>query len=77
MSPEVILWGFGIVAAAIGTLFMLHINHAKDCATLRSTVERIDREIGDHETGIRGQLHQHRSNLVKLAGKLGALDVIE
>jgi hypothetical protein len=35
-------------------------------------------EIGDHGTGLRGQVHEQRKHLVKLAGKVpGGLDVFD
>lgn len=36
-----------------------------DIATIKGAVARIEHDIGDHERGIRGQLHQHSQALTR------------
>jgi len=85
MSEQFMIAAFLLIAGAIGGLFMLLFNHVKECREVREKIthiaavaESIKAEIGDHESGIRGQLHDHRKHLVKLAGKVpGGLEVFD
>lgn len=78
MSESAILWIFGILvtinSGIVGVLFLMLWGHIRDCrksgderagmlATLQAQQNTILREIGDHETGLRGSLHQLRNEV--------------
>ncbi len=78
MSESVILWIFGILvtinSGIVGVLFLMLWGHIGECrrsgevragalAALKTQQERIVRDIGDHETGIRGDIHRLRGEL--------------
>jgi hypothetical protein len=85
VSESLLIAVFLLIAAAIGGLFMLLFQHVKECREVREKLTRIAMiaesikvEIGDHSSGIRGQLHDHRKHLVRLAGKVpGGLEVFD
>ena len=72
---DVLLWSLsilvGLLTAVIGFLSKQQWNHLKECrevraaiAAMRSDLTRVQTDIGTHETGLRGQVHD-------LAGKVG------
>lgn len=75
MTAEAIpLWVLMLALGALGTLLTVGIymvvNHFRDdqkraerLAVAESKIERIDGEIGDHNSGIRGWLHQLSSDI--------------
>jgi hypothetical protein len=79
MDPAIQLWLFAGAFSLIGILFALvwhHVMHCKgvgeDMAVIKQIVTDIRREIGNHETGIIGQLHRYSKAITKLYAKLGA-----
>lgn len=85
MTPGIVWWVVGILITVlltvIGSLFTLFINHMNECRAFREVVIRIDanvnrimRDLGTHETGIRGQLNQHNEMLAEHRFRLNALD---
>lgn len=83
MTDTVQVAAFLVCAGAIGWLASLFVGHLRECRKIQAdnatsiamviaTLERIEREIGDHETGLRGRLHDHQSALLKLDGRLSA-----
>ena len=70
MSEAVIIAAFGVVAVAIGGLYALLFQHISHCNTvqtslgeMKATLALLQREIGDHETGLRGSIHKLRSEI--------------
>lgn len=66
----------GIQLVVIGAVWRLILFHMRECATrneLRSeqlgkiaaNIERIKEDVGDHEHGIRGQLHAYSQVLTR------------
>lgn len=54
----------------IGVLFVLWWHHAvmcgrtgEDIAVIKAMLTRIERDIGTHETGLRGQVHKLASDI--------------
>jgi len=83
MSETVAIAAFLVCAGAIGWLASLFVGHLRECrkiqadnatsiAMIIATLERIEREIGDHESGLRGRLHDHQTALLTLDGRLSA-----
>lgn len=78
MTETSLLWAFGLIAAALvglgGILWRHMVSCSKDVAVpLAQLVERvsaIQKEIGDHETGIIGQLHRYSKEIVVLNERL-------
>lgn len=69
MSPEFWLGLTGILVTlliAIGGGLIAHIRHDE---RRESRLSQVEREIGTHETGIRGELHRQ----VNLIGRLRAI----
>ncbi len=74
MDSTVLLWILGGQFAMIAGLAGLWWGHIKDCraraaqdAVMRSDIDRLLHEVGDHETGIRGALHKLRDDLSPFA----------
>lgn len=78
MDQQAILWIFGILvtinSGIVGILFMMLWSHIRDCrrsgdersamlATLQTQQNTILREIGDHDTGLRGSIHRLRNDV--------------
>lgn len=68
MSETAILWILGsiitIQLVVIGSLFGLLISHMKECrdfrervAAMQADLATVKHELGDHERGIRGEMH--------------------
>ncbi len=66
---------FDLIKILIGTqsalagMFVYHLFKCRDTrvdiATICKSIERIEHDIGDHERGIRGQLHEHSRFLTR------------
>jgi hypothetical protein len=78
MTETSILWLFGTViglqTAVIGGIVAAISQHSRDCrdfratlagsvADIKSKLDRVERDIGTHETGIRGQIHKLRGEI--------------
>lgn len=70
MSETLQIWLFGGAFGMIGVLFVLWWHHASMCggtsadiAVIKASLIRIERDIGTHETGLRGQVHQLASDI--------------
>lgn len=68
MSLEVALWIGGILIAAL--LSLLGIVRL----ALLHRIEHIEREIGTHETGLRGAAHRNSNKLTALEGRVLELE---
>ncbi len=78
MDQTILLWilGFlvtGNIGVAVGLAY-----HIKDChkthselAHITNAVNRVERELGNHDTGIIGQLHRYSKAIVRLNMKVG------
>lgn len=79
------LWILGIQAAVTIGLGKALYDHVKECRQVRSDLTEIKMialsvkaEIGDHDSGLRKQIHDLRKILVKLAGKVpGGLEAFD
>ena len=73
MDPQVILWILGVIitvmTVVIGALTQAMLTHIKDDrdfrievtannAAMGAKLDRVIEDIGDHETGLRGQMHK-------------------
>lgn len=78
MSESVILGILSLLVmvllAAIGGLYKAQVAHDKDCrdwrtaqsattAMLQEQVRQLEAEVGDHDNGIRGSLHELRNQI--------------
>lgn len=70
MNQTLLIWLFGGVAAGLLGILKLWWDHVKECrariaeaAVLRADLDRVMHEVGDHETGIRGNLHELRNQI--------------
>lgn len=84
MSEPLLIAIFGIIAVAVGGLYALMIQHIGHCSAVHGRlarqegkVERLERDIGDHGSGIRGELHAHSNTLTEHAMRLQMLDKFE
>ncbi len=54
---------------SLAGMFVWHLFKCRDTridiATIKQALDRIERDIGDHEHGIRGELHRHSSYLTR------------
>ncbi len=72
MTESAILWLFGtlitILLFALGGLFAWMLSHTKHCSvwhvqasrefgSISTKLDRVILDIGDHDTGLRGQVH--------------------
>lgn len=60
----------GIAVVIIGALIRHIIADVKHQANLESRMERIERDIGNHESGIRGELHRQVGLISRLRAVL-------
>lgn len=82
MSESATLWILGtiitVLLLVIAGIARMMLAHAKDCrdfrvklaadiATLQGDVSRVIRDIGDHESGLRGGMHDLRNRMTPLA----------
>lgn len=81
MTEGVLIAAFGIVAVAIGGLYALmwqHINqcsgHHTEMGQMREAISRHDSEIGDRNSGIRGELHAQADALTRHEMQLAVLE---
>lgn len=74
MDPQSLQWLIGILIivllAVIGAMFGLFLKHMGECRDFREKVagmsakiDSVKAELGDHETGVRGALHQLRDDI--------------
>ncbi len=74
MSETSILWIFGAVISlqmamvgAIAAALWVHVGHCRETAATMARIEaeiaRIMRDIGDHASGMRGDIHSHGGDL--------------
>lgn len=70
MSETLQIWLFAGAFGMIGVLFALWWHHASTCgrtsediAVIKGMLGRIERDIGTHETGLRGQVHKLASDI--------------
>lgn len=54
-----------------------HAELSTQLAVISSTINDIKDEIGDHESGMRGQLHDHSGTLSQLVLRVNILDHLE
>ena len=81
MTESVLLAVFSVIAAtlaAIAGLLWRHVEHCKEVharlAEIGSDVKRIKEDIGDHKSGIRGDIRDHNTKLFKLDARVEALE---
>ena len=85
MSETSTLWLFGtlislltITIGAIATALWAHVGHCKDVASMvarmDARLERVAQDIGTHETGIRGAVHENANRITELSMKLSLLE---
>lgn len=78
MSEAAVLWIVGTLVTVVLGLGGLLLSHFRDCrdfrvklsadiATLQGDVSRVMRDIGDHESGLRGGMHDLRNRMTPLA----------
>lgn len=85
MNQEAILWIVGavitLVTAAIGAVaaaLWAHVGHCKEVAAsvarMETMVERLSGEIGSHETGLRGSVHEIANRTTEYGMRLSMLE---
>lgn len=67
---ELIAPALSVFGAVVGGYAGVKISLAR----LEERVRRIEQEIGTHETGLRGTVHDHTAALLKLDGRVTALE---
>jgi hypothetical protein len=82
MDKEVVLWMFSILvtinSGIVGVLFLMLWGHIRECRTagesrsaalaeLKTQQNRILQDIGTHDTGLRGDVHDLRNLVTPLA----------
>ena len=69
MSVEAVLIILASCNAGLLGLLVWHLFKCRDTridiATIKGSIARIEHDIGDHERGIRGQLHQQAQALTR------------
>jgi hypothetical protein len=64
--------------AGLLAMFVWHLFKCRDVridiATIRGSIEGIAREIGTHETGIRGSVHETANRVTELGMKVSLLE---
>lgn len=69
-----------LIACQAGLLgmFVWHLFRCRDVridiATIRGVLERMAADIGSHETGLRGQVHDQQNQLLRIDGRVAALE---
>ena len=73
MSEALQIWLFAGAFGLIGVLFVMQWHHSirckgvgEDIAVIKSLLLRIQADIGTHETGLRGQVHDLQSKVMPL-----------
>jgi hypothetical protein len=85
MSETSTLWLFGtlitlltLVIGAIAAALWAHVGHCKEIsAAVARMEERMDRiaiDVGTHETGLRGAVHETANRVTELAMRLALLE---
>lgn len=85
MDTTVILWIFGAVIAlqttivgAIAAAFWVHVGHCKDVAAamarIETSVDRLTVDIGTHDTGLRGHVHETANRVTEHGLKIAMLE---
>lgn len=69
MSVEALIVILISAQGGLLAMFIVHLFKCRDTrvdiAAIRGSIERIQRDIGDHEHGMRGQLHAHANALTR------------
>lgn len=64
--------------AGLLAMFIWHLFKCRDVridiAMIKGAIDGIAKEIGSHETGIRGSLHRHHNSIAKIEGRLETLE---
>lgn len=70
MNQTLLIWLFGGVGACLAGILKLWWDHVKECrdrvvkmAAFETRLDSLSREVGDHEHGIRGNLHELRNQI--------------
>jgi hypothetical protein len=78
MDQELLIWLFAGAYSLIGILFVMIWHHVirckgvgEDMAVIRQIVSDIRQEIGNHESGIIGQLHRYSKSITRICAKIG------
>lgn len=85
MSEASTLWLFGtlislltIVIGAIAAALWAHVGHCKDVAAtvarIETSVERLTQDIGTHETGLRGSVHETANRVTEHGMRISILE---
>lgn len=85
MDTAVTLWIFGAVIAlqtaivgAIATALWVHVGHCKEIAAamarVETSVERLTVDIGTHDTGLRGHVHETSNRVTEHGLKISMLE---
>lgn len=85
MNQAEILWLFGtlitiltVVIGAIASALWAHVGHCKEVAAavarMESQLERVATDIGTHETGLRGAVHETANRVTELSMKVGLME---
>jgi hypothetical protein len=78
MSESLLIWlfagGFGLIAVLF-VLWYHHIQHCRqvgaDIAVIKQLLTDVRAEIGNHETGMIGQLHRYSKAITRICAKIG------
>lgn len=85
MDPSTFFWIIGAVISlqmtivgAIAAALWVHVGHCKDVAAgiarIEANQERMTEDIGDHHSGIRGDIREHTTALFKLDARVETLE---
>jgi hypothetical protein len=85
VNQEVTLWIFGAVitlqtaiVGAIAAALWVHVGHCKEIAAamarVEARVERLSIDIGTHDTGLRGAVHETANRVTEHALKISMLE---
>lgn len=88
MNQDAILWLFGVViavqTAVLGFIVKALWDHVETCkvtaanlASINTNVTRIMIDIGNHESGLRGQAHEHASFLTQHELRIAAIERLQ
>lgn len=73
MDQSLLMWLFGGAFGGIVTLALLFLAHIKECRVTRAAIATLTtqntqmlKEIGDHETGMRGSIHKLRNDVMPM-----------
>lgn len=85
MDQTTLLWLFGtlitlltIVIGAIAAALWAHVGHCKDVAgvvaRIDTNLDRVMADIGSHETGLRGAVHEVSNRVTEHSMRIGLLE---